>query len=128
MGARGILWEGSSGGSFLVFWWGRSHRNVSWDEAFPRRLFGDVNHDVLGPPGDGKIIILSNSDEKEEVHKEMVIDVEAAPCSVLRSPASTTSTDVGDAPSKAKNDNSNDRTPDQEADNINDGKDDVVLP
>jgi hypothetical protein len=37
--------------------------DVSWDEAFIRRLFGDHNNDILGPPGDGKIIILGDSDE-----------------------------------------------------------------
>jgi hypothetical protein len=30
--------------------------------------FGDLNRDVLGSPGDVKIIILSDSDEEEEVH------------------------------------------------------------
>jgi hypothetical protein len=29
-------------------------------------LFGDLNHDFLGLLGDGKIIILSDSDEEEE--------------------------------------------------------------
>jgi hypothetical protein len=37
--------------------------DVSWDEEFIKRLFGDLNRDVLGPPGDGKIIILNDSDE-----------------------------------------------------------------
>jgi hypothetical protein len=37
--------------------------DVSWDEEFVKRLFGDINRDVLGPPGDGKIIILNDSDE-----------------------------------------------------------------
>jgi hypothetical protein len=40
--------------------------DVSRDEEFVRRLFGDLNYDVLGPPGDGKIIILSDSDEEED--------------------------------------------------------------
>jgi hypothetical protein len=42
--------------------------DVSRDEEFTRRLFGDLNRDVLGSPGDVKIIILSDSDEEEEVH------------------------------------------------------------
>jgi hypothetical protein len=42
-------------------WW---ITDVSWDEAFAIRLFGDLNHDVLGPPGDGKIIILSTPMKK----------------------------------------------------------------
>jgi hypothetical protein len=64
--------------------------DVSQDEAFARRLFGDLNCDVLGPPGDDKIIILSNSDEEEEVREEKATDVEAAPSSVVWSPSSIT--------------------------------------
>jgi hypothetical protein len=48
--------------------------DVSWDEVFVRRLFGDLNRDVLGPPDDGKIIILSDSDKEEEVREEKVAD------------------------------------------------------
>jgi hypothetical protein len=33
------------------------------DEQFARRLFGNLNRDVLGPPDDDKIIIISDSDE-----------------------------------------------------------------
>jgi hypothetical protein len=40
--------------------------DVSWDEEFIRRLFGDLNRDVLGPLGDSNIIILSDSDEKRK--------------------------------------------------------------
>jgi hypothetical protein len=36
----------------------------SWDVEFARRLFGDLNHDVLRPPNDGKVIIISDSDEE----------------------------------------------------------------
>jgi hypothetical protein len=49
------------------------------DEEFARRLFGGLNHDVLGPSGDGNIIILSDFDEEEEVHEEDADDVKAAP-------------------------------------------------
>jgi hypothetical protein len=64
------------------------------DEKFIRRLFGDLNRDLLGPPDDDKIIILSDFDEEEEeVHEEKTTDVEAAPSSTTRSPAPTASTD-----------------------------------
>jgi hypothetical protein len=46
--------------------------DVSRDEVFVRRLFGDLNRDVLGPPDDSKIIILSDSDKEEEVREEKV--------------------------------------------------------
>jgi hypothetical protein len=38
--------------------------DVSRDEEFTRRLFADLNRNVLGSPGNDKIIILNDSDEK----------------------------------------------------------------
>jgi hypothetical protein len=38
--------------------------NTSCDEEFAQKLFGDLNRDVLEPPDDSNIIILSNSDEE----------------------------------------------------------------
>jgi hypothetical protein len=67
--------------------------NTSRDKKLVRRLFGDLNHRVLGPPSDGKVIILSNSDDEEEVHEEHATDAEAAPSSTVKSLASTASTD-----------------------------------
>jgi hypothetical protein len=96
------------------------------DEAFGRRLFGDLNHDILGPPGDDKIIILGDSDEEEEVHEEKVTDTEAVPSSTARSPALTASVD--DAPAWVKNDNSDDLTSNQEVNGSNDSEDDTGLP
>jgi hypothetical protein len=41
------------------------------DFEFAQHLFGKLNRDLLGPLGDGKVIILSDSDkEKEEAHEE----------------------------------------------------------
>jgi hypothetical protein len=51
------------------------------------------------PPGDGKIIILSDSD-KEEVCEEKTISIEDAAASTAVNPASTASTD--DAPTGTK--------------------------
>jgi hypothetical protein len=93
--------------------------DVSWDEAFAKMIFGDLNRDVFGPPDNGKIIILSDSDEEEKVHEEKATNAEAMPSSIVRSPASTASVDTDDAPTGVKNDNSDDCTPDQEADSSN---------
>jgi hypothetical protein len=68
--------------------------DVSWDEDFARRFFGDLNRDVLGPPGDSKIIILSDSDEEEEVREEK-------PAYAKRSPAPTASVDDTDGTYKS---------------------------
>jgi hypothetical protein len=73
--------------------------DTSCDEKFTKRLFGDLNHNVLGLPGDGKIIILSESDkEEEEEHEEKTVGTKAAPSSAARSPTSTSSTNADDAP------------------------------
>jgi hypothetical protein len=95
--------------------------DVSRDEEFTRRLFDDLNHDVLGPSGDGNIIILSDSDEEEEVREKKVIDAEAAPSSVVRSPASTASVDNADGTYKSN-------TPDQATGCYSNGGDEASLP
>jgi hypothetical protein len=59
--------------------------DTSWDEEFIRRIFGDLNCGVLGPPGDGKVIIPRDSDEEEEVREEDVADIKAMPSSVVKS-------------------------------------------
>jgi hypothetical protein len=67
--------------------------DTSRNEEFARRLLGDLNRGVLGPHGDGKVIILSDSDEGEEVRVEDAVDAEATPSSAVKSPAPTASTD-----------------------------------
>jgi hypothetical protein len=51
--------------------------DTSHDEEFTWRLFGDMNRDVLRLLGDIKVIILSDSNEEEEVREEDVTDAEA---------------------------------------------------
>jgi hypothetical protein len=94
-----------------------------------RRLFGDLNRIILGPPSDGKIIILSDFDKKEdEVREEKTIDTEDASTSATINTASIAFTSTDEATTRVKNDNSDDRTPDQEADSTNGSKDDTGLP
>jgi hypothetical protein len=118
---RSPVWEqgGSSEKAQVVYLSSSSDEgdliaDVSWDEEFARRLFGDLNRDVLGPPGDDKIIILSDSDEEGEVREEKTTDVEATPSSVARSPAPTSSTDEADGTYKSK-------TPDRVTDGCSSG-------
>jgi hypothetical protein len=76
----------------------------------------------LGPPGDGKIIILSDSNEEEEVvHEEKATDVEAASSSAARSPAPTASADDADGTNKGN-------TPDRVISGTNSGRDEADLP
>jgi hypothetical protein len=102
--------------------------DTSRDKEFAKRLFDDLNCDVLGLPGDGKIIILSDSDKEGEVREEKPTDNEVVATSATVNLASTASADADDAPSGVQNDNSDDRTPDQEADDGNDGRDEAGLP
>jgi hypothetical protein len=77
------------------------------DEEFTRQLFGDLNHRLLGSPGDGNVIILSDSDEEEEVHEEDTADAEVTPPSTVNSPAPTVFTaDADDASKEMQDDNS----------------------
>jgi hypothetical protein len=84
----------------------REDPNASRDEELPRKLFGDVNCDILRPSGDGKIIIIDDSDDNDEAQEEKTADIEST--------AAPTSAD--DAPAEARIDNSDDQGPGQEAD------------
>jgi hypothetical protein len=103
--------------------------DTSRGEELTRRLFDDLSRVVIGPPGDDKITILSNSNEEEdEVWEEKTIGTEDATTFATVNPDSTTSIDTDDAPMGVKNDNSDDHTPDQEADGSSGSGDDAGLP
>jgi hypothetical protein len=94
--------------------------DTSRDAEFTRKLFGDLNRDILGPPGDGKVIILDNSDEEKEAPDEKTVDIKLAASSAAVNPVPTASATAVDAPEGAKNNNSDDQGPDQEASGGND--------
>jgi hypothetical protein len=72
---------------------------TSRDEEFTRKLFGDLNRDILGPPGDDKIIILDDSDDDGEAQEEKTAGIKS----------STAPASVDDAPAGAKIGNSDDQ-------------------
>jgi tagatose-1,6-bisphosphate aldolase len=80
--------------------------DTSRDEELTRKLFDDLNRDILGPPGDGKIIVLDDSDDDGEAQEEKIADIES-----MTAPAS-----ADDAPAKVRIGNSDNQRPDQEAD------------
>jgi hypothetical protein len=106
VGAREILWEGRSGESFFIYYEGDLIADVLRDEEFARRLLGDLNRDFLRSLDDGKIIILSDSDEDNEVHEEKAVNIEVVPSSAARSLTPTASaddadgTDIGNTPDR----------------------------
>jgi hypothetical protein len=89
--------------------------NTLRDEEFASRLFGDLNHYILGPPGDGNVIIHNDFDEEEEEEEreEDAANVKAMPSSAAGIPASTTSaTDADEDLKGMQDDNSDDLAPD----------------
>jgi hypothetical protein len=102
--------------------------DVSWDEEFIKILFDDLNRDVLGLPGNGKIILSDSDEEEEEVRKEKTTGTEDVATFAVVNPASIASADADDAPTGVKNDNSDDHTLDQEVDGNNGSGDDAELP
>jgi hypothetical protein len=103
--------------------------DTSWDAEFARRLFGDLNHDLLGPPGDGKKIILNDSDKEEEVREETTNDAFAAPSAVAKSLTPATSTaDADEDPGKMQDDNSDDLAPGPDTGKRSGGRDEAGSP
>jgi hypothetical protein len=80
--------------------------DTSRDVEFTRKLFGDLNRDILGPPGDGKVIILDDSDEEKEAPDQKTVGTELMATYDAVNPAPTASTIADDAHEGAKNDNS----------------------
>jgi hypothetical protein len=90
--------------------------DTSWDEELARKPFGDLNRDILRPPSDGKIIVLSDSDDEDEAHEDAAVNAEAVAPSAVNSADTSTS-----APNA-------DETPDGVQDGNTDGGDESGLP
>jgi hypothetical protein len=78
--------------------------DTSRDEEFARKLFGELNCDILEPPGDGKIIIIDDSDNEAQEEGMTDIDPTAVPAS------------AADAPTGSSVANSDDQGSEQEVD------------
>jgi hypothetical protein len=68
--------------------------DTSRDEEFGRKLFGELNRDILRPPGDGKIIIIADSDDDDTTQEEGTTDIDptAVPASAADAPVGTSVT------------------------------------
>jgi hypothetical protein len=86
--------------------------DTSHDAEFARKLFGDLNRDILEPPGDDKVIIIDDSDEEKDAPDEKMTGTKLAATSVVVNPVPTASTVADDTPEGVKNDNSDDQWPD----------------
>jgi hypothetical protein len=104
--------------------------DTSRDVEFTRRLFDDLNCDVLGPANDGNVIILSDSDEEEDAREEIAATTaNVMPFAAMKSPTPTASAGNADEdPKGMQDDNSDDLAPDQEIGNSSSDGDKVGLP
>jgi hypothetical protein len=59
--------------------------HTSWDEEITHKLFGDLKRGLLGPPSNGKAIVISDS--KEEEHGDDRANTDVAPSSLRVPPA-----------------------------------------
>jgi hypothetical protein len=83
--------------------------DTSRDEEFTRKLFGDLNRDILGPSGDDKIIIIDDSDD-DEAQEEGTTDVDptTVPASAVDAPAGTSVANSDDQGSEQEVDGDSD--------------------
>jgi hypothetical protein len=93
-----VLEQGGASGATLASIPSSLVVHTSRDEEFARKLFGDLNHDILGPLGDGKIIIIDDSDDDDEAQEEGTtgIDPTTVPASAADAPAGTSVTNSDD--------------------------------
>jgi hypothetical protein len=94
--------------------------DTSRDAEFARKLFGDLHRDILGPPGDGKVIILDDSNEEKEAPNEKTVGTELVATSAAVNQVLTASAAADNTPEGVKNNNSDDQGSDQEVSGGND--------
>jgi hypothetical protein len=72
--------------------------DTSHNTEFTKKLFGDLNYNILGPPGHDKVILHDDSDEEMEVQKEKTAGTEPMATTATVNLTSTGSTDTDDVP------------------------------
>jgi hypothetical protein len=90
--------------------------DTSCDVKLAKKLFDDLNRDILGPPHDGKIIFLDDSDEENEAQEAKTAGIESTVASASSDLGSSAPTITNDGPTGAKIDNNDDQGLDQEGD------------
>jgi hypothetical protein len=90
--------------------------DTSRNAELAKKLFGNLNSDILGSPGDGKIIVLDDSDNETEAQEEKTAGIEATTAHASTDLALSAPTSTNDAPTGVKISNSDDQGPDPEAD------------
>jgi hypothetical protein len=114
----------------LSSWEEDAFLGTSRGEKIARKLFGDLNYGLLGPPGDGNVIILNDSNEKdEEVCEDDHANIDAVPSSDRDSPAHTAFAAANDDTlDGVQNDSSGGSTPDRVQGGSSDSGDEACSP
>jgi hypothetical protein len=94
------LSSSSDEGNFIAY--------TSRDVELVKKNFGELNRDILKPPGDSKIIVLDDSDEENEAQEEKTVGIESTTAPASADLVSSAPTSADDAPAGAKIDNSDD--------------------
>jgi hypothetical protein len=94
------LSSSSDEGNFIAY--------TSRDVELIKKNFGELNRDILKPPGDSKIIVLDDSDEENEAQEEKIVGIESTTAPASADLVSSAPTSADDAPAGAKIDNSDD--------------------
>jgi hypothetical protein len=69
--------------------------NTLWDEEIVYKLFDDLNRDLLGLPGDDKVIVINNSGEEDREDNHANADVAPSSLRVSLTPSASTIDDDG---------------------------------
>jgi hypothetical protein len=103
---------------------------TSRDFEFAQHLYGELNRDILGPPGDGMIIIINDSDEEEEAREETTVDAKVAPSTATVKPStpSASPANADEDPRAMTDDSNDDLAPGQDAGNSSGGEDEASSP
>jgi hypothetical protein len=83
--------------------------DTSRDVELTKKHFGDLNRNILGPPGNSKIIVLDNSDDETEALEEKTTGIDPTIATASVDPASSAPTSADDVLAGAKIGNSDDQ-------------------
>jgi hypothetical protein len=104
--------------------------NTSHDFEFTQRLYGKLNCALPGPPDEGKVIIISDSNEEKVAHEENTAKAEATrsaaagkSLTLAASPA-----DADEDPMATPNDSNDGLAPGQDTGKSSGGGDEASMP
>jgi hypothetical protein len=103
---------------------------TSRDFEFAQRLYDELNRALLGPPDDGKVIVISDSDKETEAREETLVEAEVVPSTAAGKPSTPAAshTDANENPGAAPNYSSDGLAPGPKMRKDSDGGDKASAP